>query len=163
MTQEDMVFDAIVDFITANSNFSLLSAHPPSGKSYFTNSVRIPTPNQNRTGARRSHIDLIFCSETLLYFCELKGSSSESKEDIEKLLSIKNHYSLPELKQFISSRLTSRRSLYLESCQDLVLTIGCASINSPLDENFLYILVTEHKQIELRGRSNELILDDFNL
>ena len=162
MTQERIVFDTIVDFIAANSNFSLLSAHPPNGKSYFTDLVRIPTPNQNRTGARRAHIDLIFCSETLLYLCELKGSSSESEEDIEKLLSIKDRYPLPELKQFITNRLTSQ-SLYLESCQDLVLTIGCASINSPLSENFLYILVTENKQIEIRGRSNELILDDFNL
>ena len=162
MTPERIVFDTIVDFINSNSNFSLISAHPPNGKSYFTDLVRIPTPTQNRTGARRAHIDLIFCSETFLYLCELKGSSSESEEDIEKLLNIKDHYSLPKLKRFISSRFT-RRSPFLESCQDLALTIGCGSINSPLAEDFLYILVTENKHIELRGRSNELILDDFNL
>ena len=162
MTQERIVFDTIVDFINANSNFSLISAHPPNGKSYFTDLVRIPTPTQNRTSARRAHIDLIFCSETYLYLCELKGSSSESEEDIEKLREIKEHYSLPKLKQFISSRFTSQ-SPVLESCQDLALTIGCASINSPLAEDFLYILVTENKHIELRGKTNELILEDFNL
>ena len=162
MTKEDIVFNVIVDYITTNKNFSLLSAHPPSGKAYFTDLVRIPTPNQDKTGARRAHIDLIFCSKKLLYLCELKGSSSESKEDIEKLLSIQEHYSLANLKQFISNRLTSP-SLYLKSCQDLVLAIGCSSINSHLTENFLYIRVTEHQKIELMGKSNEFILDDFNL
>lgn len=162
MTKEDIVFNVIVDYITNNKNFSLLSAHPPSGKSYFTDLVRIPTPSQDRTGARRVHIDLIFCSEKFLYLCELKGSSDESKEDIEKLLSIQTHYSLPNLKQFILNRLTSP-SLYLESCQDLVLAIGCSSINSQLANNFLYILVTKEKKIELMGKSNKFILDDFNL
>ncbi len=82
MTLEDIAFDRIVDFIRNNDNFDLLSAHPPSGKSYFTDLIRIPYPHKNIAAGRRSNIDIIFCSSRYLYLCEVKGIADESDDDI---------------------------------------------------------------------------------
>ncbi len=162
MSSEDDAFNRLFSFINANELLNLLSAHPPSGKSYFTDLIRIPTPFEKSTGATRAHIDLIFCSDVILYLCELKGSSRESFEDIEKLRKLESHYTMAQLKKLISSRL-SRQSLKLEMTKEIVLAVGCTEINSDIDSSILYVLAENLENIKLYGKITPQIMNDFNL
>lgn len=161
MTPEDEAFNSIVDHIHLNKNLLLISAHPPSGKSYFTDLIRIPSPLQNKTGNRRAHIDIIFCSKQYLYLCEVKGTSKQAREDILKLRSMRDHYTFEKLSKLISDRLT-QLNILLKSCNELVLAIGCNTVDSDLEQDILYIQ-TKGNKLSLRGYSNSIIISDFNL
>ncbi|WP_223907951.1 hypothetical protein [Geobacter sp. AOG1] len=139
MTQEDIAFDGIIKYITSDPKLHLISAHPPSGKSYTTDLIRFPSPTQKKTGAERYHVDIIFCSSTHLFLCEVKGSTAESQQDILKLNSLISHYSVDKLKKFIIDRLTTKCDL-LNLCNNVVICIGAYNLNSNLEDNVLYLI-----------------------
>ena len=162
MSLEDEAFNALTAFICFNKNLELISAHPPSGKSYFTDLIRIPSPTQNKTGNRRAHIDIIFCSKQYLYLCEVKGTAKEANEDIIKLRSIRDYYQLDKLKNFIIERLTQPYS-FLKCCSELVLAIGCTKVDSKLEQDILYIQAEDANSVTLKGNLSKSISLDFVL
>lgn len=161
MTLEDIAFNSIINFLQNNKNFDLLSAHPPSGKSYFTDLIRIPEPIRDGTAAKRYHVDIIFCSDRVLYLCEVKGIADESDDDIAKLKNLKKCYSIQELKKIISDRLTLPSSRLL-SVQNIVIAIGATKTGKRIDNEFLYIMAAKNNMLTLIGSVTEEIRSDFN-
>ena len=143
MTSEEIIYFRLLDELESSIKFEVLSAHPPSGKSYSYDLIRIPSPDQNFSGSERDHIDLIFCSNSELYLCELKGSSSESERDIEKLSKISTHYSLDELKLLINKRLSIPTD-NLNSVKKLRLCIGAEKLESKLIDQFTYFSIEDN-------------------
>lgn len=100
LSLEDITYDKIIRAVV-RSEANLISAHPPSGKAYDTPLIRIPAYGRN---SGRYHIDLIFEFECILFLVELKGCSSESIKDIDKLRKILGDYSQDELVRLIQNR-----------------------------------------------------------
>lgn len=130
-TCEDRVGLFLYDHLAQNSNVTIISYHPPDGKAYATDLIRIPKKkNQSGIGARdRYHVDVIFVVSNFLVLVELKCSLNESEQDILKLREIRDTYSLQELISIITKRLTTASPDLLENIEELVLALGYE--NSP--------------------------------
>lgn len=162
MTLEDKAFNGILRHIEASDRLSLLSAHPPSGKSYNSDLIRIPSPQQDRTASTRAHIDIIFCSKSFLYLCEVKGDALESDNDIKKLRAIVEMYGVEGLKRLIANRLT-HKDLNLRTVQKIIPAIGCASVSCEVERGMLYIIASDEDGLILKGMVPRKVKSDFNL
>ncbi len=154
MTAEDRAYNRIVTSIETSTRLLLVSGHPPSGKAYFTDLIRIPAPRKSRSASRRWHIDLIFCSRETIYFCELKGRSSESSDDEEKLTELLRAYSLRQLLELIKAR-SNLPAASFEAIRRAVPAIGCETMDSTPHPGFLYVEAPSDAVIQLWGQVDQ--------
>ncbi len=137
-TCEDNVGLRLKNSLFKNSDVVVLSYHPPNGKAYETDLIRIPKRGVRRTAIRdRYHIDLIFIVNDCLVLVELKCYLSESDDDIDKLREIRDTYALAELLSIIGARLTTVSDEVLENVRRLVLALGVESINREIPPEFV--------------------------
>jgi hypothetical protein len=122
---EDQAFDGITRRLYGGAA-KVLSAHPPSGKAYGTDLVRIPAKDRH---AGRYHVDIIFLVDGLLFLTELKGRSSESQDDCEKLARILQDYDVAALVKILRIRV-SRDDIDWESVSGAVPAIGVSIMDA---------------------------------
>ncbi len=130
-TLEDLAYDRLFNRLSECSA-AILSAHPPSGKAYDAELIRIPAKQRH---AGRYHIDVIFILGRFLFLCELKGSSSESADDVSKLRDLTKDYTLDQLVSFISKRV-NRTDIDWPSITEMVKVIGVVMHDCPMPGDF---------------------------
>jgi hypothetical protein len=146
-TCEDNVGLRLKTLLFDSNNVIILSYHPPDGKAYETDLIRIPKRGIRDTAVRdRYHVDLIFIVGNCLVLVELKCHLSESGDDIVKLREIRETYSLPELTRLISARLTTVPANVVNKIERLVLALGVETINANIPSEFA---VYEAKESEI--------------
>jgi|ERR1041385_1716001 hypothetical protein len=137
-TCEDNVGLRLKAALFQNPNTVVLSYHPPNGKAYETDLIRIPKRGLRKSAVRdRYHIDLIFIVGDSLVLVELKCNLSESSDDINKLREIKDTYPLEDLKRLIAARLTTVSTDVLDNINDIVIALGVEIINSEVPNDFV--------------------------
>lgn len=161
MTLEDVAFDRLLVFLDRRVHLELIHAHPPSGKSYLGDLVQFSAVLQARSGAQRSHVDFIACSESFLYLGELKGKSSESATDEDKLHALINQLGIAGLKTAIRRRLT-RSVPALESASSVIPIVGCTLIDSAPRGDVLYLEFGD-RRTRHAGLSDPRVLRDLTL
>ena len=145
-TCEDNVGLRLKNHLFQNPNTTVLSYHPPNGKAYETDLIRIPKRGVRETAVRdRYHIDLIFVANDCLVLVELKCHLSESGDDIEKLREIRNTYTLPDLLRIIGARLTTTPVELLHNIRHLVLALGVETIDREIPQDFVVFEAQETK------------------
>jgi hypothetical protein len=146
-TCEDRVGLVLYKYLAENKKATLISYHPPDGKAYATDLMRIPKKNKIAGSATRDryHVDIIFIISNYLVLVELKCSLAESEHDISKLREIRDTYSLQELISIISRRLTTSNPKILENINQLVLALGYenSSANIELPSEFICFKVID--------------------
>ncbi|WP_251954539.1 hypothetical protein [Salinibacter ruber] len=139
MTDEEKAFNRIKEEVGNSAHLELLGAHPPSGKSYYSDLITFRPPKQQSTKTERDHVDLIFCSPNDIYMCEVKGRSSKSDQDIKKLDRILQYYEVDGVRNAIDKRL-SWNSRNLDEASNVVKSIGCNTLDEVYKrEEFLFI------------------------
>jgi hypothetical protein len=157
-TEEDIAFERIMQRL-AEKQAIVLSAHPPSGKSYDTELIRIPARDRN---AGRYHLDLIFVLNEFLYLVELKGRLSESSQDILKLRKLLSEYSLSEILRFVRKRV-NRKGVNWEEIRYAVPTLGCTKCDCSLPADFAVLEATSpDRLVFFLGNRVEQQLDCHN-
>lgn len=137
ITCETRVGAGLVSWLLQQPNTVILSYHPTSSKAYETELIRIPKLGSDGLRTRnRSHIDVVFVSNSTLWLTELKCKLSESDDDIAKLLEIRQDYTLLHLKRLISNRLTTFSPELLENVVDLRLGLGVEVIDTTIRGDF---------------------------
>lgn len=150
MTEEERAFTVIKDAVQRSEFLELLGAHPPSGKSYYGDLITFRSPRQQSTGAERDHVDLIFCSEQTIYLCEIKGRSSQSGDDIQKLYRLQEHYGVEGIVSAVRKRL-SWSSRYLSHVGNVVKCIGCETLDQVQDDKDILYIQASRNNLRLRG------------
>lgn len=136
-TCEDNVGLRLKALLFGNGNTIVLSYHPPNGKAYETDLIRIPKRGIRNEAIRdRYHIDLIYIVGDCLILAELKCHLSESGDDIVKLREIRDTYPLPDLLRLISARLTTVPADVVNKVRRLVLALGVESVNAQIPPDF---------------------------
>lgn len=142
-TPEDKVYERIRCFLD-KGNANVISGHPPSSKAYDTDLVRLPAPGRH---AGRYHIDIIFAINGLLVLTELKGKSSESFSDIEKLRDIIGSYSRAELVRLIRIR-TNRKDIDWSAIDKIIPAIGVEFCDTIYPDDFVTIIAGSDETIK---------------
>lgn len=132
---EDGVYEWILQRLR-ESDARVLSAHPPSGKAYDTDLIRIPSRRQN---AGRYHVDVIFTCRDLLFLLELKGRSSECDGDVKKLRAILSDHDLSSLLAILRRRI-SVDNVNWDDIQAVVPAVGVAILTVPLPKDIVAIV-----------------------
>jgi len=143
-TLEDLAYERIVNRLS-EKRVLILSAHPPSGKAYDTELIRIPARNRH---AGRYHIDLIFIIEPFLFLMELKGKTSESSDDVAKLQKLFADYDLPELLKVIRKRV-NRTDVKWCQVKQAVPVIGATIADAAIPSDFVLVSATDDNAISL--------------
>jgi hypothetical protein len=133
-TEEDLAFERIMDRLRIK-RVTVLSAHPPSGKAYDTELIRIPARAKH---AGRYHLDAIFVLDEFLFLMELKGRLSESSHDITKLQGLLSEYSLADILKFVRKRV-NRADVPWETIKQVVPSLGCILCDCSLPADFVVV------------------------
>jgi len=144
MSLEDIAFNFIISHLKAKL-INIISAHPPSGKAYDTDLIRLPAKNRN---SGRYHIDVIFESEGVLCLTEIKGSTGESADDIIKLRAIVNEYTRLELIKLIRKR-SCLETVDWDNINFIVPVIGAAIGGVQCPHDFVFLTTGSHGNITL--------------
>ena len=128
-TCEDGVGERLYNWFADQPVFSIVSFHPPSGKAYATDIIRIPKVVNGKYTGERYHVDLIVASERVLYLIELKCRLSESNDDITKLREIVRSYGIVGLLNIINKRSTT--GIDLSHINSLVIGLGFQHFDMP--------------------------------
>ncbi|MCE9608500.1 MAG: hypothetical protein K8U03_26750 [Planctomycetia bacterium] len=143
-TLEDEAYQRLVDRLNER-RITVISAHPPSGKAYDSELVRIPAKERN---SGRYHADIIFVIDTVLFICELKGKSSESTSDVAKLRGIIADYTVAELVSFIRKR-TNVATVNWAAITKVVGLIGVVVGDASLPDDIVSIVASAPAEFEV--------------
>jgi hypothetical protein len=166
-TCEDRVGLGLYKHLANDRNVTLISYHPPDGKAYATDLIRIPKKAKtvNATTRDRYHVDVIFTISNYLVLVELKCSLAESEQDIAKLREIRDTYTLQELISIISRRLTTADPQILENISELVLALGVenSSPNVVMPSEFIcFNVISENVSIQYGSNVSLAIKNQFS-
>lgn len=151
-TCEDRVVDALYRWLVDRQNCHILSFHPPSGKAYGTDLLRISKKSAGVRTRERFHVDLVFTEGSFLFLAELKCRLSECNDDIAKLREIRDTYELVELLDLICRRMTT--GWQVKGIQTLVLCLGFEILDrQTLPGEFLTFCTDSHPPRVIAGQS----------
>jgi hypothetical protein len=103
---EDRVSDALYAWFSKKPALQIVSFHPPSGKAYGTDSIRIPKVLDGHRTRDRYHIDALVIGGSFLFLFEFKCRLSECDDDVAKLREINKCYRPDALVDLIRRRVT---------------------------------------------------------
>lgn len=114
--------EALYAWFENRKSCQIVSFHPPSGKAYGSDLVRIPRRSGGDRTRERYHVDVVVAEGEFLLLLELKCRLSESDADVAKLRDIRESYAITELLELIRRRTTT--SADLSGVRKLVLGLG---------------------------------------
>lgn len=121
-TCEDRVAELLYGWFENRKSCQIVSFHPPSGKAYSSDLVRISRRSRGNRTSDRYHVDVVVVEGEFLLLLELKCRLSEAGEDVAKLRDIRDSYTVTELLELIRRRTTT--SADLSGVRRLVLGVG---------------------------------------
>lgn len=119
---EDRVAIALYEWLSQIPNTRVVSFHPPSGKAYDSDLLRIPKRVGRMRTRERYHVDVVFINCGVLFLIELKCRLSECDHDILKLREIRDSNGLKGILELIQKRSTGDNCM--KDITDLVLGLG---------------------------------------